>query len=76
MILKGDVMNEVQKGGLMSRHAKPETGLASDGQFSTQLLRAVFEPRKSGQALRFCNREETAGKRWMLIEAGKRTGCA
>ena len=76
MILKGDVMNKTQKGGLMSPHAKPETGLAFDGQFSTQLLRAVFDPRKSGQTRRFCNREEALGKRWMLIEAEKRTGCA
>ena len=76
MLLKDDVTTIVQMWGLPPLPAGPATGLASHGQFSTQLLRAVFDPRKSGQTRRFCNREGTVGKRWMLIEAEKRTGCA
>jgi|GEM_PF-3364086 hypothetical protein len=76
MLLNGDVTNNVQKRGSTPRHARPETGFAFEGPFSTQFLRDMFDRRKSGQTRRFCNMEETAGKRWMLIEAETRIGCA
>ncbi len=60
MLLKGDVTTIVKKWGSMPPHAGPETGLASDGQFSPRVSYAALDSLSQTRLLHFCNMDETA----------------
>ena len=70
MLLKGDVMNTVQKWGSPSLPVGPKMGLASDGQFSPRASHAALHSLSQTRLLHLCDMDETAQAKVNIYRSG------